>query len=101
MGSGVGSGGGDAAEVIVARLRLLGDDEPEAAGRAWLERQLEVAIKAKALIVVTISMHDGTTSEYLLQPTSIAGGRLRALDRKSDIERTLPVSHISAVRSAD
>jgi hypothetical protein len=93
--------GADAAQIIVQRLRLLGEDVPEETGRAWLERQLEVAIKAKASIVVTITMTDGSSSEYLVQPTSLAGGRLRALDRKSDIERTLPVSHISGVRSAD
>jgi hypothetical protein len=93
--------GPDAAATIVARLRLLGDDVPEETGRAWLERQLDVAIKAKALIVVTVTMNESTTVEYLVQPTSLAGGRLRALDRKSDIERTLPVSHISGVRSAD
>jgi hypothetical protein len=66
-----------------------------------MERQLDVAIKAKALIVVTVTMNESTTVDYLVQPTSLAGGRLRALDRKSDIERTLPVSHISGVRSAD
>jgi hypothetical protein len=93
--------GPDAAQNVVARLRLLGEDVPEETGRAWLERQLDVAIKAKALIVVTITMNDETTLDYLVQPTSLAGGRLRALDRKSDIERTLPVSHISGVRSAD
>jgi len=93
--------GADAAQTILERLRLLGDDVPEETGRAWLERQLDVAIKAKALIVVTITMTDGATIDYLVQPTSLAGGRLRALDRKSDIERTLPVSHISGVRSAD
>jgi len=93
--------GPDAAANIVARLRLLGDDVPEETGRAWLERQLDVAIKAKALIVVTVTMNESTTVDYLVQPTSLAGGRLRALDRKSDIERTLPVSHISGVRSAD
>jgi hypothetical protein len=91
----------DPVRAIVGRLRLLGRDAPEETGKAWLERQIELAIRAKAPLIVTITMPDGTMVDYSVQPTSLASGRLRALDRKADIERTLPLSHITAVRSPE
>jgi hypothetical protein len=44
-----------------------------------------------------VSMPNGTIVEYQLEPTSIAGGRLRGRDRKSAIERTLPLGRITAI----
>ena len=90
----------DHAVSIVERLRLLAYEEPGAHGAAWIEHQLDVAIRAKVTITVTVTMPDGTDIHYLVQPTSLASGRLRALDRTSDIERTLPLSHITAVTGA-
>ena len=90
----------DHAASIVERLRLLAREEPAATGAAWLEHQLEVAIRAKLTVTVTVTMPDGTDIHYLVQPTSLASGRLRALDRTADIERTLPMSHITGVSTA-
>jgi Helicase conserved C-terminal domain len=87
----------DPAEAIIARLRLAKDRAPET-GRAWLERQLEVAIRAKLTVTITVAMPNGNL-EYLVEPTGLAGGRLRALDRKADIERTLPLASITEVRA--
>jgi hypothetical protein len=42
-------------------------------------------------------MPNGTVVDYRLEPASVAGGRLRARDPLSDIERTLPLSSIAAV----
>jgi len=42
-------------------------------------------------------MPDGSEVPYVLEPAAVAGGRLRARDRRADIERTLPLSHIVAV----
>jgi hypothetical protein len=44
-------------------------------------------------------MPDGTKVDYTLEPTGIGGGRLRGRDRKSDIERTLPLTSIVDVKS--
>jgi hypothetical protein len=90
----------DPAVVIVERLRLLGTPSAGANDRAWLERQLEVAIKTKTAVRVTVAISDDSEVEYVVHPTSIAGGRLRALDRTADIERTLPLSRIVAVTGA-
>ncbi len=43
---------------------------------------------------------NGTQVEYYLEPAALANGRLRARDRRADIERTLPLSSITAVRGA-
>ena len=89
----------DHATNIVARLRLLADED--GSGTDWLEHQLDAAVRAKVAVTVTITMPDGSDVEYTILPTSLASGRLRGLDRAADIERTLPVSRITAVRAPD
>ena len=89
----------DPALAIVERLRLLGTPSAGANDRAWLERQLDVAIRSKSAVTVTVALADDSEVNYVVQPTSVAGGRLRALDRAADIERTLPLSRIVAVSS--
>ena len=78
------------AQVIVNRLRLIGESTEAEDGKAWLERQLDTAIKAKIGLTVTVAMPDGSSIDLQLEPASVAGGRLRARDRRSDLERTLP-----------
>lgn len=81
---------------LIARLRSA----HESAGEdAWMMRELERAVRARAQIAVTVRMPDGARREFLLEATGIGGGRLRGLDRASDIERTLPVSHIDRMRT--
>ena len=83
--------GPDAAEALVARIRAA--DGPDD-GAAWTSRQLEVAIRAKAAVTVRVRLPDGREVDHVLEPASIAGGRLRARDRVADVERTLPLSSI-------
>jgi len=85
---------------FIERLRLGSSADPDVTGKAWLARQLDVAIKGKVGLTVTVQMPDGSTMDYQLEPASMGGGRLRARDRKSDIERTLPLSSIVAVAPA-
>jgi hypothetical protein len=98
-----GAGGGsadDTAAILIARMRAVSTTTPEEAGLAWLARQLESAVKNKAAVVVSVRLPDGTEVEYHLEPAALANGRLRARDRRADIERTLPLSSITAVRQA-
>jgi hypothetical protein len=90
----------DHAREIVERLRATAGHD-EGTGAAWLERQLDLAIKARIPVIVVVTMPNGTTADYLLEPTGLGGGRLRARDRKADIERTLPLTSIVEVRPAD
>ena len=89
------------AHAIVNRLRLIGESTVAEDGQAWLERQLDTAIKAKIGLTVTVAMPDGSSVDLQLEPASLAGGRLRARDRRSDLERTLPLSSITAVGPAE
>jgi hypothetical protein len=78
---------------LLARLRSGQGPDADA---AWLDRELEAAVRAKAVLRVTVGMPDGSTRELLLEATGIGGGRLRGRDRAADVERTLPVSSIRA-----
>ncbi|KAA9085388.1 helicase-associated domain-containing protein [Microbacterium radiodurans] len=80
---------------LVARLRGARGTDDEA---AWLVRELEHAVRARAVVVVTVRLPDGAARDFVLEATGLGGGRLRGRDRAADVERTLPVSSISAVR---
>lgn len=62
-----------------------------------LLRQIQLAIKNKATALVKVETSNGETLEYLIQPVGLANGRLRAKDRKADVERTLPLASISSI----
>jgi hypothetical protein len=84
---------------LVARLRESAHavgDAPE----AWIARQLDVAIKAKSHLAVSVGMPDDKTVVFLVTPLSLAAGRLRAIDEKAGVERTLPLRNITAVAPA-
>lgn len=91
---------GTSAISLIEKLRLGSSSDPDVTGKAWLSRQLDVAIKAKVALTVTVELADGSFVDYQLEPTSVAGGRLRARDRRADIERTLPLSRITSVGPA-
>ena len=79
---------------LIQRLRLDEQTQPADAEQAWMARQLAAAIHDRAAIVVNVMLPSGAVSEFHLEPTGVAGGRLRARDPKSAIERTLPLSSI-------
>lgn len=80
---------------LVATLRSgHGTDGEE----AWLERELEQAVRARATIMVAVRLPDGLERTFTLEASGLGGGRLRGRDRSADIERTLPVSSIVSVR---
>lgn len=83
---------------LVARLRASHDSGD--ADAAWLGRELEQAVKARAIVVVSVRLPDGSTRDFTLEATGLGGGRLRGRDRASDVERTLPVSSIVSARLA-
>lgn len=83
---------------LIARLRGGHRTDGEA---AWLGRELEQAVRARAEIVVVVRMPDGTERALTLEASGLGGGRLRGRDRAADIERTLPTSSIVSVRRAD
>ncbi|WP_188755952.1 helicase-associated domain-containing protein [Microbacterium album] len=80
---------------LVERLRSAHGAD---ADRAWLERELDAAVRDKALLSVEVALPDGSTRSFTLEATGLGGGRLRGRDRGADVERTLPVKSITSVR---
>ncbi|WP_206448440.1 helicase-associated domain-containing protein [Agrococcus sp. KRD186] len=80
---------------LVDRLRdagfEVGDQE-----RAWLERQLQGAIRDRMPVRLTVTTATDPVDIELV-PLAVANGRLRARDANRDIERTLPLSAITKV----
>jgi hypothetical protein len=88
-----------AARAVVGRLRLTterGAAEPE---QEWLGRQIDLAVRGRTPIRVTVRMPDGTERPFSIVPTSVAAGRIRGKDTAADVERTLPLSLVVSVDS--
>jgi len=77
-------------------LQALRSHEGPDADAAWLDRELDAAVRARAVLRVSVGMPDGSTRDLVLEATGLGGGRLRGRDRAADVERTLPVSSIRA-----
>ena len=86
-----------ALHALVARLRDLDEDIPMDA--SWLKRQLDLAIRNKQRVTVTVQMPDGER-DFELEVTALANGRLRGRDLRGAVERTLPLAFITAVSPA-
>ncbi|GAA5152554.1 hypothetical protein GCM10025768_20700 [Microbacterium pseudoresistens] len=86
---------GDRYAPLIARLR---DAQGPDAESAWLDRELDHAVRHRAVLSVTVAMPDDTSRELVLEVTGLGGGRLRGRDRAADVERTLPVTSIRTVR---
>lgn len=82
---------------VIERLRAAHGSDADA---AWLERELENAVRAKSLLAVEVALPDGSTRTFTLEATGLGGGRLRGRDRGADVERTLPVKSITSIRPA-
>lgn len=83
---------------LISQLRSRQGPDADA---AWLTRELEAAVRAKAILKVSVGMPDGTTRDLTLEATGFGGGRLRGRDRGADVERTLPLSSILTIQTVD
>ena len=80
--------------------RLMSTPLPDAGSdEQWLTRQIEVAIRLKSTLHVTVTLPDGSAREFTIEPRALNNGRLRALDKRSEVERTIPLTSISAVQA--
>ena len=82
-------------QVLFSRLRSLENQEMSDEA-SWLGRQLDLALRQKIPVWVSVNMPDGP-KDFLVDIKGIANGRVRCLDRHTEVERTLPASHITAV----
>ncbi|MEY4398265.1 MAG: hypothetical protein RLZ53_841 [Actinomycetota bacterium] len=60
-------------------------------------RQIQLAIRNKALLSLKVKVADGSLADFELMPSGIANGRVRGKDRKAQIERTLPLASIVSI----
>ena len=88
----------DEPDVYAALRARLREAHATDADSAWLGRELEQAVRARAVLRIVVRLPDGSEREVTLEATGLGGGRLRGLDRGADVERTLPVSSIASVR---
>lgn len=89
--------GDDAYDALVRTLRAATAADTDA---AWLERELDQAVRARAVIDVAVRLPGGEERSFTLEATGLGGGRLRGRDRAADVERTLPLSSIMSVQPA-
>lgn len=81
----------------LAERLLAGRGDSDA---AWLERELDQAVRLRAPVVLTVLLPDGSTRELAVEAQGLGGGRFRGLDRAADVERTVPLASIASVRPA-
>jgi len=79
---------------LISRLRAADERIGTEPDDTDLLRQIHLALKNKSRLRVTVTTRDQAEVEFELLPTSLANGRLRGLDQKADIERTLPIERI-------
>jgi hypothetical protein len=90
----------NAIAALIERLSTLATPVGESDDQ-WLVRQLEVAIRNRTLVTVTVALPDGSSRDFLIDPRGLSNGRFRGLDRKSEVERTLPLSSITGIKVAE
>ena len=80
----------------LARLRKQDLEIADQAPESDVDRKIQLALASKSILLVEINAN-GKVMNFVLEPIGLANGRLRARDRKADIERTLPVSAITSI----
>ena len=81
----------------IARIRIQDSKVSSEPDTNDVLRQIQLALKNKTRLQITVTNASGQELSYLLEPVGIANGRLRGIDSKADIERTLPLGSITQV----
>ncbi|MBV0895446.1 helicase-associated domain-containing protein [Microbacterium sp. NC79] len=81
---------------LIERLRESARDNSET---AWLERELELAVRNRSTVTVTVAIPGADQRTFTLEASGFGGGRLRGRDKAADVERTLPISHITQIET--
>jgi hypothetical protein len=87
---------------LEAALDQLVADATEAAKRgvpAGLSSIIEVATETKTPLEIVVRMPDDTSLTVVMEPKALSAGRLRGVELRHQVEKTLPVSHITRVRA--
>ena len=85
-------------EAYTALIETLRASLSSNADGAWLEREIEAAVRTRSIVEVEVQLPDGSTRSFTLEASGLGGGRLRGRERGTDVERTLPVSSVRGIR---
>lgn len=80
----------------IARLREKDFALDQQSPVSDLERKIQLALKSRSSVNVEVDSQ-GRKLSFVLEPIGLANGRLRARDRRADIERTLPLAAITSI----
>lgn len=83
---------------LLERLRATTEGTSSADAAVWIARQVDLAVRDRGVLDVSVTMPDGSTKNLTIEPKGVSNGRLRAKDRATEVERTLPLSSITSVR---
>lgn len=89
--------GTDATRAAAASLLLSlrqADAQSADDSTAWIARQLDKAVRARTPVSMEVRMPDGTTTHLDATPLALSNGRLRCVDVRAGVERTVPVANI-------
>lgn len=90
-----GEGDERAAALLESWTTWRGDDPAD-----WWEPAVEWAIAHKLRLSAIVNIN-GAENEFVIEPKSLHNGRLRARDTRSDVERTIPVTHLVRIHSPE
>jgi hypothetical protein len=82
---------------FVRRLRDASARQEPADESAWVARQLDKAVRSRTPVTIEVRMPDSSTVRLDVTPLSLSNGRLRCVDVRAGIERTVPVANIRLI----
>lgn len=84
----------DALEAAVVALAETIESAARHGVPPWLGSVLEVAIANKIALDIDVEMPGGESVNLVMEPRSVGGGRLRGVELKNSMEKTIPISAI-------
>jgi hypothetical protein len=86
---------------FVQRLRDSSARSAPGDESAWVARQLDKAVRSRTPVTIEVRMPDGSTVRLDVTPLSLSNGRLRCVDVRAGIERTVPVANIRLIAAVE
>ncbi|WP_382303896.1 helicase-associated domain-containing protein [Herbiconiux sp. UC225_62] len=86
---------------FVQRLRESSARSAPADESAWVARQLDKAVRSRTPVTIEVRMPDGSSVRLDVTPLSLSNGRLRCVDVRAGIERTVPVANIQLITTPE
>lgn len=96
-GTGLTTSGSHPMDNLINGLRAADERVGKQPDDQDITRQIQLAVKNKAVLTVVAEDRTGAEVEFRILPTALANGRLRGMDKRSDVERTIPLERVKRV----